>query len=83
MKKKISIKDNSGNKLFSFTKDNLSFKTKDNSNVILDNTDINNLSNDFIKYNKELNSLNTKYWKHTMKGIYDKYNECLKISIHL
>jgi len=78
MKKKISIKDNEGKKLFVFTKDNLSFKLKDNCNVILDNTDINNLSNDFIKYNKELNSLNTKYWKHTIKGIYDKYNECLK-----
>ncbi len=78
MKKKISIKDNSGNKLFVFTKDNLSFKTKDNSNVILDNTDISNLCNDFIKFNKELNTLNTKYWKITMKSIYDKYNECLK-----
>jgi len=78
MKNKISIKDSSGNKIFCFTKDNLVFKTKDNSNVILDNKYINNLSNDLIQSNKELNTLNTKYWKQTIKGIYDKYNDCLK-----
>ena len=76
--KKITIKDSSGETICKFTSDNLTFKHKDNSNCIIDNKFINDLSSDLIKLNKKITDLNKKYWDIKVDEIYETYNTTLK-----
>ena len=75
--KKISVKDNYDETIVKLTNENLSFKTKDNSNVIIQNKFLNDLSNDLVQLNRKITDLNKKYWDIKINEIYSCYNKTL------
>ena len=76
--KKIIVKDDDGNTVCKFDKESITFRNKDNTNFFIESKFIDSLSNDIIKHNKELNHLNTIYWKHTIQDLYNEYKNSLK-----
>lgn len=76
--KNIKVKDNEGKLICEFTKDNLSFKKRDNTNNFIICDYLTNLSKDLIEYNKELTKLNKKYYETKIKELYLKYVDDLK-----
>ena len=77
-KKKITIKDNDSITICKFDKESITFRNKDNSNCFIESKYIDTLSNDIIRYNKELNHLNNIYWNNTIQELYNEYKNVLK-----
>ena len=65
-------------KKYIFTKENLSFINKDNTNMILKNSIFDELSNDIVKLNNEISNLNKKYWNETINGLYINNKKTIK-----
>jgi DNA mismatch repair protein MutS len=78
----IHVKDNSSNILYSFKKDDFSFKKKDKSSTIIELDIITNISKKLIIIQDKLNKLNKEQWSVIITNLYNKYNESLKTFYH-
>jgi DNA mismatch repair protein MutS len=78
----INVRDSSSNIIYEIETDNVKYKTKDGSNVIIQCDCITKLTEQLEPQINQLKKLNDKYWSQTMKELYNDYCEDLK-QVHM
>ena len=76
--KSIYIKNDNGDIIYEFNKDNIKLKPKDGSNSILDLDIIRKISTKLLTLNKQIKNQNKILWDKTIKHIQNKYHNLLK-----
>ena len=78
----INIRNSTKDIIFEISTSDFTYKTKDNSNVFIECTEINELTNKLQKSVQKMKIFNQTYWKQIMNELYTEYNSTLQ-TLHL
>lgn len=78
----INVRDSDSNVLYEIPIEDITFKVKDSSNVIIQCKCICGLTDTLEPLLTEIKSLNEVYWNQTMINLFNEFNTCLQ-KIHL
>jgi DNA mismatch repair protein MutS len=74
----LNVRDSSNKVIFEIESNAFTYKSKDNTNVFIECTEINELTTNLRKSVQKMKTINQMYWSQTMNSLFTKYNPILQ-----